>query len=455
MLGERSFTQRKIRQVCAWDGGARRSSKRSEVSMAAEPGIGRAKNQKLIDARLRLDSPASAGIPMSTQDLAEGMNDYLWREHLRVVGSPEPTILDHRFVSNYEAGRSWWPSRHYRAAFRAVLQVDSDAELGFRPHRKRRVGVSTEDDPPIEPRLDKSPTTHPEWIERVRRAVEDPSRHADRVVIDTFRLQLETAKVIDGTYGAAAALSTARGVVDLIESIAPSAPEAVRNSALSLGAEAGEFIGWLFRDLAVTESARFWYDRAMEYAQMCGDKAMQGFVLLRKSQMAYESGAGHRVHMFASAAIDGSWQLHPRVRAEALLQVTRGKLMMGQPVQMKSAMEQANEVAFGYDLKLREASCWIEAGHPDRAANLYDEGLNAQGISVRDQAYFRARQAIALAHSAQPDLAAQHAVHALSASQKTGSIRTKNAVEVAHRALSPWHSRSDVAALGALLSSAR
>jgi hypothetical protein len=106
--------------------------------MAAEPGDRKAGNEKLVAARLRLASPSGSGEPMSTEDVADGMNAYLWEEHLRVKGSPEPTVLDHRFVSAYESGRFWWPSRHYRRAFRAVLKVATDADLGFHPNRKRR-----------------------------------------------------------------------------------------------------------------------------------------------------------------------------------------------------------------------------------------------------------------------------------------------------------------------------
>ena len=106
--------------------------------MVARPNEVKVKNQALIDARLRLESPSGSGEPLSTQEVAEGMNAYLWLEHLKVKGSRQPTILDHRFVSAYEAGRSRWPSKHYRAAFRAVLQAATDVELGFHPQRKRR-----------------------------------------------------------------------------------------------------------------------------------------------------------------------------------------------------------------------------------------------------------------------------------------------------------------------------
>lgn len=97
---------------------------------------GKGKNQKLIEARERLAS--ASGEPLTPQDVADEMNAFLWAQHSKVEGSPQPTILDHRYVSGYEAGRYWWPSKQYRAAFRHALRVATDAELGFTPKRRRR-----------------------------------------------------------------------------------------------------------------------------------------------------------------------------------------------------------------------------------------------------------------------------------------------------------------------------
>jgi len=97
---------------------------------------GRGRNQKLIDARKRLTS--ASGDPMTPQDVAEAMNAFLWEQHQKTKGSPQPTTLDHRYVASYEAGRHWWPSKQYRAAWRHALRVETDAELGFTPKRRRR-----------------------------------------------------------------------------------------------------------------------------------------------------------------------------------------------------------------------------------------------------------------------------------------------------------------------------
>lgn len=40
--------------------------------------------------------------------------------------------LDMNYVGKVEHGVIWWPNIVYRRAFRAVLGVESDADLGFR-----------------------------------------------------------------------------------------------------------------------------------------------------------------------------------------------------------------------------------------------------------------------------------------------------------------------------------
>jgi hypothetical protein len=156
--------------------------------------------------------------------------------------------------------------------------------------------------------------------------------------------------------------------------------------------------------------------------------------------------------MLASAAIEGPWQLPPALLAEALLQIARGDAMIGRDIDMDNATQQARDIADGEDLTLREASCWIEARKPERAAQMYDERLEIEGVSARDVGYYRARQAIALANAEQPDRAAERALEALSTSVRTGSMRTYSNVRKAHQMLAPWHARDAVTALGDALS---
>jgi hypothetical protein len=84
------------------------------------------RNESLTAARARIESPGTPGQPMTRQELAEAVNDHV----LRATGTPG--AVDARHVGRWERGVTRWPAPRYRAALRAVLNVTTDAELGFR-----------------------------------------------------------------------------------------------------------------------------------------------------------------------------------------------------------------------------------------------------------------------------------------------------------------------------------
>lgn len=276
-------------------------------------------------------------------------------------------------------------------------------------------------------------------------AVREPAKGSADVVLEHLHSQLGMLAALDGRHGARAALVGAQGVVDVATTVARDADGDA--GLMSCAAQAAEFVGWLYRDMADPTRATHWYERAMEFAQAGGDAAMQGFVLMRKSQMAYESRNGQRVHMLAKAALDGPWRLPDRLHAEAVLQVARGDLMLGRSINMHDVIERARDTAPDTDLMVREATCWIEAGEPECAVELYETSIGKADVSERDSGYYRSRQAGALAAAAQPDIAAELAHEALLTSQQTGSLRTRQAVQEAGAALAPWRSRDAVASL--------
>lgn len=87
-------------------------------------------NAKLINARLRTTSPTGSGLAMSRQELAEAVNAWQWHVH------EKEDRLDETDVGKLERGETHWPGRTRRDGFRAVLDVRTDAELGF--YRQRR-----------------------------------------------------------------------------------------------------------------------------------------------------------------------------------------------------------------------------------------------------------------------------------------------------------------------------
>ena len=211
----------------------------------------------------------------------------------------------------------------------------------------------------------------------------------------------------------------------------------------------------------------------MEWAQEASDTAMQGYVLLRKSQMAYDQRDAHRVVTFAEAAQSGPWQFPLRVRAEATQQAAFGMAMTGEPL---AAVEQRMDDARALlarassddqrpgpsgayfteiTLLLRRATCYTEAGKPARAATLFSEVLTSGGLSRRDAGFFRARRAAALALSGEPDEAAQTGLEALRLAQETHSARTLRLLTEVVGTLSPWIARPAPRALQQALATRR
>lgn len=94
-------------------------------------------NDQLRAARERTGSPEHPGECLSRQELAELVNDHVWRHHSRVVE------MDANYVGKLERGVIRWPGKLYREALRAVLTAPTDTALGFT--NKRRAVVKLDD----------------------------------------------------------------------------------------------------------------------------------------------------------------------------------------------------------------------------------------------------------------------------------------------------------------------
>jgi transcriptional regulator with XRE-family HTH domain len=298
-------------------------------------------------------------------------------------------------------------------------------------------------------------------LEHVAAALNDASKYLDGSVVGYFAGQLGRCKADDGSLGPARALPLVLGILGAIQQHATEVKPGIRQALLALGADGAEFAGWLYRDLRDGPSAAYWYDRAMEWAQAANDTAMQGYVLLKKSQMAYEERDAVRVSTLAQAAQLGPWRLPATVRAEVTQQEALGLAMLGEPM---SAVERKHDTArqlladgardelpgayFTADtLQLRQAVCYTEAGKPALAVTLFTDVIASGALSRRDAGFFRARQAAALALSGQPDEAATVGLEAVQVAREMRSRRTIYVLADAVRSLDPWRSRPGPRAL--------
>jgi transcriptional regulator with XRE-family HTH domain len=296
-------------------------------------------------------------------------------------------------------------------------------------------------------------------LQQIASTLTEASRQADAPAITHFRTQLAAYKQDDGTLGPKRALPVVLGMLGAIEQSAREAAANVRRDLLSVGADAAEFAGWLYRDIHRPDIAAFWYDRAMEWAQEADDPAMQGYVLLKKSQVAYDERDAVRLFTLAEAAGNARWQLPRRVQAEVAQQAALGAAMLGEPLVsvrrrlddaqglLGSAADDHQELGSYFTestLLLRNAVTLTEAGKPSMAAELFGDVLAAGGLSARDGGFFNARRAAALALSGEPDEAAGVGKESAGVAHAMKSERTVQVLGEVLQSLSRWRGRPAV-----------
>jgi hypothetical protein len=228
------------------------------------------------------------------------------------------------------------------------------------------------------------------------------------------------------------------------------------------GAGDPEFAGWLYRDIGVPEIANYWRDRAIEWAQEAGDSAMLGYVLLKKSQAAWDERDATRMLTLSQAVQDGPWRLHVKVRAEAAQQEARAYAMLGADVDFVERKLDAGRDLLSQDAPSEEgvsrhytsdvfamqaALCYCEAGRPRSAVELYNAKLSEEAFSRRDYGYFMSLKSVALAAMGEPDEASTTGLAALAIATATNSERTARELVSLLRRLSPWSNRPSVQAL--------
>jgi hypothetical protein len=213
------------------------------------------------------------------------------------------------------------------------------------------------------------------------------------------------------------------------------------------------------------ERAPWWYNRGTEWAQQAGDTATQGFILLKKSQDAYEERDARRVLTLAQAAQYGPWRLPSHIRAVVTQVEARGLAMAGESMSIierklddaRLLMADATpdgEPGSHLGMYLNEdmlpvwnAPCYIEAGKPGQAATLFRQALSTGQLSRRDRGFVLARLTFSLALAGEPDDAAAAGLEAAQIATATRSQGTKRELMRSLVTLKPWHDRPGPRAL--------
>ena len=312
------------------------------------------------------------------------------------------------------------------------------------------------------------PVASADQLRAIGQVVAEARDRAEAELVGFFVARIEDCQVRDGSDGPVEALPATLSVIAAIDLAARQVARATRRDLLTLAARGAEFTGWLYRDAGALDQATYWYDRAAEWAQEAHDPVMQGYILLRRSQLAYDSRDPVRVLSLAEAADGGPWRLPDCVQAEVVQQQALGLGMLG-----ATGEEVEEKLGHAWDLlgrnrpdedarrlgavltpdtlTLRTAACYTEAGQGKRAADLFEQVLATRKLSLRDAGYFTARRAAALALADEPDTAATLALESAEIATGARSLRTRRVVAEVADALRPWSDRPMVRALRELV----
>ena len=448
-------------------------------------------NELFRSARLRIPSPCRPNKPMSRQELADLVNRLV---DTRVHDGP--VTANH--IGKIERGLNSWPPAHRRAAYRAALQVTTDSEIGFVNRRRHpaderpiRLAVTQSDQgrsvalggQDIKRRtllfgalarsgllaLAPSATTD-EDVAHLSAAIDDARRYLDLDVVGHLRERLSACAEIDGISGPATALPIALGVIAVVDGRAREVKEGVRRQLLTVGSRAAELAGWLYRDAGSPDLADYWRDRATSWAFEVADFSMPGYILIKKSQAAWDERNATRMLDLVQTVQAGPWQLPPAVKAEAAQQEARAHAMLTKDMgAMQRCLDRAQEhmsaradeatvdqLARHYGQSLfavQTAMCYAEAGRVEEAIEGYNSVLSPTAFSRRDYGYFLTLQAQALASIEQPDRAATAGQTAHAVAVSSGSTRTLNELRRLRTRLSRWNDRPAVRSFCRLLAS--
>lgn len=129
----------------------------------------------------------------------------------------------------------------------------------------------------------------------------------------------------------------------------------------------------------------------MDYAEELGDAHLTSYVLMRRSNIATESGYAAQGLGLANAALRRSSELTPELRAVALRQRANAYALTGEEGDCRRALDEAMVEVLSIDedapnrlatyctpsyIEMEAAHSWVRMGRGDRAIETYTVGLS-------------------------------------------------------------------------------
>jgi transcriptional regulator with XRE-family HTH domain len=330
-------------------------------------------NDLLRARREALPSRLRSEEPMSRAELAEAVNAHVW------VTTGQRTTLDAHAIARYERGHSRWPGKQYRDSLRAVLGVETDAEIGFYTTKRgtaaRDVGrLSTWDMDTLTGLTDLGSkfvdltrrgllgvaaysavaTALPSdswWSEMARRSAQRAAhgvRSVGRGDIEAVRESVTFFSRMDQRHGGGHARAAAmQYLTDDVNRLLNGsfASDTLRREMFSAASELAYIAGWMAFDNAEHGIAQGLFTSSVKLAAEAEDPAMAAHTLRAMAHQAIDLGHPAQGQELAAASVNGDRYEAAAPRERALLGVVHARALAatGQKRAATSALLRAEQ----------------------------------------------------------------------------------------------------------------
>jgi hypothetical protein len=328
-------------------------------------------NDLLRQRREAMPSRVRPGEPMTRVELAEAVNALVWET------TGQRIALEAHAIARYERGQSHWPGQLYRDGLRAVLGVETNAEIGFYPTKRgsaaREVGHSSAWDADTLAGLtdlgskfvdltrrgllgiaafSAVATALPSdswWTEMARRSAERAARGIRSVGlgdIEAVRESVTFFSRMDQRHGGGHARAAAmQYLTDDVKRLLNGsfASDALRREMFSAASELAYVAGWMAFDNAEHGVAQGLFTSSVKLAAEAEDPAMAAHTLRAMAHQAIDLGHLSQGQELAAASVDGNRYEAAAPRERALLGVVHARALAatGQKSAASSALLQA------------------------------------------------------------------------------------------------------------------
>lgn len=216
---------------------------------------------------------------MTRQELADAVNAQVYRMSRQI------TAIDDNHIGKWERGDIRWPAARYRAALRALLDVATDADLGFRRSRGRCNSGDVDRKTFLKTTLGLGAGA------AITTSGSAPTGHADELTV-TVAGPTQHYRRMESTV-------SSQHLAPAVESHLQLATEVVRGklrNATGFGvlSEIAGLSAWLAADRGDTATARQRYAHSIRYAESARHPLLISYMIASLGHYAIEIGDSHQ-----------------------------------------------------------------------------------------------------------------------------------------------------------------